>query len=214
VTDTGPPLVPPPWLGPVDDMEDTPARILLAAAELFGQRGPSAVPLRAIAARAGVNYGLIHHYFKTKDAILAELLRRASATGAAWMTDTRTVDEALEQLVRSEATRHYSHMLAWAMLDNTDPRQLLTPSPAMTYLSDVIERQLRDNGVAGADPRIVTAVVVSAVLGWRFFRPFIMVSAQLDDRDEQQVASDVLAAIRSAAALMAGEEPIVEDEPG
>ena len=201
-----PPLVPPRWLGPVDDLDDTPARILLAAAELFGEHSPSAVSLRSIAARAGVNYGLIHHYFKTKEAILAELLRRASATGAASIADTKTIDEALDRLVLSDAARNYTNMLAWAMLGETDPRRLVTPSAAMTYLSAVIERQLLDNGVTGTDPKIATAMLVSAVLGWRFFRPFITVGAQLDDRDEQQVAADVRAAIQSAARRMAGDE--------
>lgn len=45
------------------------ARIRNAALELFAAQGASAVPLRAVAARAGVTVGLVQHHFTTKDGL-------------------------------------------------------------------------------------------------------------------------------------------------
>jgi len=48
-------------------------RLVVAGAELLSDREPSAISGRSLAGAAGVNYGLIHHYFGTKD----EVLRRS-----------------------------------------------------------------------------------------------------------------------------------------
>ena len=48
-------------------------RLVDAGARLLEDRAPSAISGRQLAREAGVNYGLIHHYFGTKD----EVLRRA-----------------------------------------------------------------------------------------------------------------------------------------
>ena len=187
----------PRWLGTIDDPDDTATKILVAAAELFEQQSPTQVSLRAIATRAGVNYGLVHHYFKSKDAILAALLRRASEYGASRMTGSETIDQALDQLVDVDSKGGYARMLAWAMLDETDPAKLVSASPAQAHITAIVKRRL-DGDDTDTDPRIVTAVVISAILGWRLFRPFITVAAELTDRDAGDVDAEVVTAIRAA----------------
>lgn len=49
--------------------------ILDAARELFAEVGYDRASMRAVAARAGVDPALIHHYFGTKDRLLASALR-------------------------------------------------------------------------------------------------------------------------------------------
>jgi AcrR family transcriptional regulator len=46
--------------------EDTRARILDAARDAFGERGFERTSVREVAARAGVDAALVHHYFGTK----------------------------------------------------------------------------------------------------------------------------------------------------
>lgn len=50
---------------------DARERILSAAADEFGERGYEGATVRAIAARAGVDSALVHHYFGTKADLLA-----------------------------------------------------------------------------------------------------------------------------------------------
>lgn len=52
--------------------------LLAAALELFAERGPAAVSLREVAARAGTNLGLIHRHIGSKRDLVAEVLEVGS----------------------------------------------------------------------------------------------------------------------------------------
>jgi AcrR family transcriptional regulator len=53
---------------------DTRAAILASARELFAERGFSGTSVRAVAASAGVDPALVHHYFGTKDELFLAAL--------------------------------------------------------------------------------------------------------------------------------------------
>ncbi len=53
---------------------DTREQILTAAGELFSELGFERTTMRAVAARAGVDAALIHHYFVNKEGLLAAAL--------------------------------------------------------------------------------------------------------------------------------------------
>lgn len=53
---------------------DTRSAIVAAARELFARQGFERTTMRAVATRAGVDAALIHHYFGTKDGLLAAAL--------------------------------------------------------------------------------------------------------------------------------------------
>ena len=55
---------------------DTEEKLIAATAQLLGEIGPRTVSVRAIAERAGVNHGLVHHYFGGKDALLRVAMER------------------------------------------------------------------------------------------------------------------------------------------
>jgi len=51
-------------------------RILRAAKDLLLKKGPIGLSIRSIAQYAGVNHGLLHHYFGSKEGVLAEMIKR------------------------------------------------------------------------------------------------------------------------------------------
>ena len=53
--------------------------ILDAAERLFASSGPTDVSLRAIAAEAGVTYGLVHAYAGSKDELYDRVMARYAA---------------------------------------------------------------------------------------------------------------------------------------
>lgn len=64
---------------PADDADDassTQGRILSAALEVLDRKGPAHVGIRAIAQRAKVSVGLVHHYFTSKDGLLEACVRK------------------------------------------------------------------------------------------------------------------------------------------
>lgn len=54
---------------------DSRERILTAARELFARNGIDKTPVRAIAAAAGVDSALVHHYFGTKQQLFAAAIK-------------------------------------------------------------------------------------------------------------------------------------------
>ena len=54
---------------------DTRDRILASARELFARNGISNTSIRAVAAAAGVDSALVHHYFGTKEKLFAAAVR-------------------------------------------------------------------------------------------------------------------------------------------
>lgn len=55
-------------------------RLLDAARDCLIERGHAACPVKLIAARAGVNHGLVHHYFGSKERLWLEVVQREAAS--------------------------------------------------------------------------------------------------------------------------------------
>lgn len=80
---------------------DTRAAILAAARELFATSGHAGTSVRAVAAAAGVDAALVHHYFGTKDDLfLAALAVRVDPRTALLPVADGGVDGAGERLMR------------------------------------------------------------------------------------------------------------------
>jgi len=54
---------------------DTKTKILNAAKEEFSSKGFDGASMRAIACRANINKGLLHYYFKSKEALMLEVFQ-------------------------------------------------------------------------------------------------------------------------------------------
>lgn len=57
--------------------EEKPRRILDAAVRVFAERGYEATRVGDVAKEAGVAYGLVYHYYGSKEAVLAAVFREA-----------------------------------------------------------------------------------------------------------------------------------------
>ena len=160
--------------------------LLVAAAELFAQKGPRGTSVREIAAVAGVNHGLVHQYFGSKDQLLRASLERLAHNVTERLEqegDRAAGDVALEH----EVDLHW-RALARALLDGEDPATLQREHPVMDRLVTQARRRDLDEPTA----RRVTAHVVTLELGWRLFHGFITAALDLDDDDA--LRGDLLAA--------------------
>jgi len=179
-----------------------------AATELFAERGPDGVSLREIAAHAGLNYGLIHQYVGSKDDLLRLVIARSTSTTAARFAQAADVGEALELLQGPVGADRpaYPRLLAWAILQGRDPRELAGPSPALPQLIAMLPEAgaLADRAPADPDladdPRLRAAAVAALTLGWSLFGTFVSHAAGLDD----VAPAEAHAAVRSLARRIAG----------
>ena len=178
--------------------------LLQAATELFSERSPTSVSLRQVAERAGVNYGLIHHYFGTKEALLSEVFRASSERGIRLLANAPTIEAALRSIAPHQGPGSYLHMLAWVILDGATHR--LEPAAEVDRLSELVEEDWRAAGLdpeeAPFDSRAVVVAAMAALNGWRFFEPFFQVVGGLDQLDDdmstQDVVTLILAMVRAA----------------
>ena len=175
--------------------EDKPRRILDAAVRVFAARGYEATRVGDIAKEAGVAYGLVYHYYGSKDAVLEAVFREAwgrllAAVALAEETGA-TAPEQLELVVKIV-------LRAWR--DDPDLVRLLvreiTRSPhihdeldeigqAFASLERIVARgQTEGTFRPGLDPRIAAWMLYGALeevlTGW--------VLGQLPD-DAQAVAA-------------------------
>jgi len=202
------------------------ASLVSAATELFAARGPDGVSLREIAAHAGLNYGLIHQYVGSKDELLRLVIARSTSTTAARFAQAADVSEALELLQGPVGADRpaYPRLLAWAILQGRDPRELAGPTPALPQLiamlpeagalaagtaGDPADRDPADRAPANRapappdladDPRLRAAAVAALTLGWSLFGTFVSHAAGLDD----VAPAEAHAAVQSLARRIAG----------
>lgn len=163
--------------------EDTTARtrIRAAALALFAEHGEDGTPMRAIAAEAGVNVGLLVHYFKTKDGIrdaVEELVveYHRDAIAAAYAADAQpdiaaARDAAVEaMLAENPAVVNYMRR---AMLDPVGSKGKLLQRLTDLTLSEITK--LREAGVASSRPTEIDQTIRLMVrqVGQLFLQPMV-----------------------------------------
>lgn len=109
----------------------TTAKVLTHAADLFAERGPAATSLRDVAARSGVNQGLIFRHVGNKDqlvgAVLDYLARELESARGGAGVDAAVVETMIERQWK---------VLARSVLDGYDPGELQRRFPNVSTLVD------------------------------------------------------------------------------
>ncbi len=163
--------------------EEVRAALVGAACEMLGEKAPHLISGRELARRAGVNYGLVHHYFGGKGAVLreglAELARSFAAgdPGGGW-TPTEPFSIGHRQ--------DYLRALAFASLAG-DIEDVATVHPVVeATLADVAGRR-----GCGDDPdratRVDVAVGTLFQLGWCLFEHVVVPGLDLDDDGHREM---------------------------
>jgi AcrR family transcriptional regulator len=174
--------------------------ILASARALIAERGPSGVALRDIAEGAGVNFGLVYHYFGTKDALLAAVYARATEHAAARLREVEHLDEALDVLMQlGDGTT--ARLVGWAALEGNDPAVLFGVSPALAVLAGIVRRDAARSGrrVTADEARVFAAFAMVVALGWRLFGPVALGVAGARSSDPTRYAAQVRGLVRQLA---------------
>jgi AcrR family transcriptional regulator len=166
-----------------------------AAADLLAEEGD--VSVRTIAAKAGVNHGLVHHYFDGKDGLRRAVLDHLVEQQAARLADVDLEDplalvEAAMRIARDD--RRFFRILSRAMLDGELPTPLQSAFPVVRKLVGA----LGDAGVG--DPKVRVAEGIALTFGWMLFAPWIAAATGLGAKASARFLDDALA--RHSAALL------------
>lgn len=163
--------------------------LIAAAAELLGEVGPRAVSVRTIAERAGVNHGLVHHYFGGK----AELLRAAMARLVEEHRDFATEKSggrAVPAPLALAEDQRYLRAVVRAVLDGDDELATMELSTGYSIPRAALEHLATKRRMLEPDieTKAQVAMEMALEMGWAALEPFIL--AVVD------VRGDDIAAIR------------------
>jgi AcrR family transcriptional regulator len=181
-----------------EQRQRTEARILDAAAGVFVAEGYERTTIRAVASAAGVDAGLVMHYFGSKQ----ELYRRV--IGAAPVPEvTGTPAEAAEQILASLAERLASTPVASLAL----LRSMLTNPEAASAASAGIARYEAQiaQAIPAADADLRAALISAITLGITVSRHLVK-SDQLATADPAQVIRLLRPCVLSLAAVLGDSE--------
>jgi AcrR family transcriptional regulator len=157
--------------------------LLDSAIELFAARGPASVSIRDIARHAGMNHGLLHRHFGTKDDLVAEAIESgvSSLLPGALAADGFDIDDVVH------VTHHEStapNLIARTLVDDIDIRNVRRRYPVMRSLLAALQQLPADTRPSElADPRLAAAAVGALVGGSAIWGPSLRHVIGLEDGD-------------------------------
>ncbi len=182
--------------------------LVAAVVRLLERRSAADLSVREIAAEAGVNHGLVHHYFGSKEGLIREAVIRTSrrmaeehgpGVNVGWTFDFFRQNPGLAQVAARVCLDGPHDLLPLA----APPREIVEARTAL------VRRAMARLGVPEiVDPRIVNAWVAAAILGWFALRPLLRAGWDLPADADERIARALalIDAIVGGAAAGAGED--------
>jgi TetR/AcrR family transcriptional regulator len=190
------------------DPERTKAKILDAATELFTQLGLNGTSLDDIAKRAGINRGLIYHYYKTKDFLFDQVLAKPLAAYVQSHLeflqrkelDVTTLRDATEQFFWFLARRpELCRLLGWTLAMQRLSVDLAQLEFTRALYQRAIER-IEQGQAAGLlrrdlDSKHLLITIIDLCVAWNLSRDEWTAKLDWTERDPHEVDEERLAAI-------------------
>jgi TetR/AcrR family transcriptional regulator, repressor for neighboring sulfatase len=130
--------------------------------------------MRSIAARADVNYGLVHRHFGTKEALIRAAMDQVVVRSVGFIDDSENLVDAIDSVL-PRSTGAHARLLAWAILQYVVDDILPEEDP---FLNRLRELAAADTDSSTPDAETIAKVKAGSVLamlyGWRLFEPYLV----------------------------------------
>ena len=198
------------------------ALLLHAATEIVERTGSPNFTIREVAARAGINHGLVHRYFGTKDALVDAVIAEIEVSVAKDLAA-----EADIAILNSDGAATLARLIAHAMLSErtlsggaapVDIRsdanggtnggaQRADPTPAPSPVADLLVRRCQEvSDMSEQDARVVAAQIMALVMGWRLNEEFLIRSCGLGDHRVDALRKELLESCMRLAGAHVGDD--------
>jgi AcrR family transcriptional regulator len=158
------------------------AALIEATEALCGVRPPGSITVRQIAQTAGVNHGLVHHYFDSKTALVAATM---AAVEVHVLELVAEVDDPLDSVgtffdvVCDRPT--YPRLLSWMLLEGVDPDEFDVDFALIEHLTEKI-----GSGTGSTDARLRTMALLAFVSGWAANQDFLALAAAITPTERKR----------------------------
>lgn len=173
---------------------NTEEKILIAAREIFTQRGFAGTRMQEIADRAGINKGLLHYYFKTKETLFKAIFKEAFLQFSRKLNEVLSSERPVMEKVESIVDEYLDLLLANPNLPGFIVNELHTNTEAfIAEIMSMSERpdpsrlimQLHLDSQAGkirqVDPFHTVLNILSMCVFPFIARPMLQSMVHLDD---------------------------------
>jgi AcrR family transcriptional regulator len=173
-----------------ETQERTREALIRALVRLLEERSYDRVSVRDIAAEAGVNHGLVHRYFGSKENLLREAVRWFSEGIHRGDPVHRGLSAWSFDYLRRQP--EIARVMARACLDGP-PDLLALAAPTRSRLDEIvapIRAALESIGlVAAIDPYLLNGLASAMFLGWFVFKPLLESGYAVPADAEAQIAA-------------------------
>jgi AcrR family transcriptional regulator len=161
--------------------------IIDATLSLWTAHGTADLSLRSIAARANVNYGLVHRHFGTKEAVIRAAMERVVNRSHDFVSDSEDLSDALRSIF-PRSTGAHARLLAWSILQH-NVEEVLPPQDV--FLQRLAELADQSPGGDGTAARVKVAAMLSMIYGWRIYSPYLTSGLELTKTPQSEL-DDIL----------------------
>jgi AcrR family transcriptional regulator len=150
-------------------------------------KGPAEVSLRSIAARAGVNYGLVYRHFGTKEAVIRAAMDRVVARSLMYTRDCTDLVDAMDSVL-PRSTGAHARLLAWAILQYLVDDILPAEDPFLQRLQELAKAHAADDSAdADITAKISAGSLLATLYGWRLFEPYLVRGLRLEGLSHEEL---------------------------
>lgn len=166
---------------------DSEQKLIDAAAELLGEVGPRAMSVRGIAERAGVNHGLVHHYFGGKDGLLQAAMTQLVEQHAVFAREQSHGSPVPAPLALKEDQKYLRAVVRSVLDDEMELAQTeLTAGVSVprTALEHAVSKKKLEK--ADVETKALFSIGMAMEMGWAALEPFIFASMDVVGDEEQE----------------------------
>jgi AcrR family transcriptional regulator len=169
--------------------EEVVESIIDATLSLWTAKGPAEISLRAIAARADVNYGLVYRHFRTKEAVIRAAMDQVVSRSRESVDPSTDLVDALDRVL-PRSTGAHARLVAWGILQYLVDDILPADDVFLQRLAEIAGA-----GAPGSTPETDAAAKVRAgsliamLYGWRLFEPYLVRGLKLEDLPHAELDS-------------------------
>jgi len=165
--------------------EEVVAAVLEAASELFAEKGPAATSIREVAARAGVNHGLLHRHFGSKRQLLAATLQHLADSGA------RLRESGVPAAQLEAAQELQARVMVRSTLDGFPIEELQKRFPGMERFLE----QVRSGHSDEREARLLAAHAMALQFGWGLMGPTLRAAFGLTNLSDAEIREAIVTQI-------------------
>jgi TetR/AcrR family transcriptional regulator, repressor for neighboring sulfatase len=179
--------------------------IIDATLSLWASKGPAELSLRGIAARAGVNYGLVHRHFRTKEAVIRAAMDRVVERSVHFIEGSNDLVDAMDKVLPPSTGAH-ARLLAWSILQYHLDDILPSEDRFLTRLRelaavDIAGKPTQDSLDSETLAKVKAGSMLATLYGWKLFEPYLVRGLGLEKLSTRKlnalVRENVLTAIKS-----------------